>query len=84
MIAEEKQAKALIKKHLGRDAPSYQELTSYENPYTGFMDFYLEHSRNDEKMTTSADYDVTMTLAEIDQSRDNIKKKQFILLFIFL
>ena len=35
-------------------------------------------------MTTSADYDVTMTLAEIDQSRDNIKKKQFILLFIFL
>ena len=40
MIAEEKQAKALIKKHLGRDAPSYQELTSYENPYTGFMDFY--------------------------------------------
>ena len=76
MIAEEKQAKDLIKKHLGRDAPSYQELKSLKksselkNPYTGFMAYYLYNSKNDEKMTTSADYDVTMTLAKCDQPRD--------------
>ena len=68
MIAEEKQAKALIKKHLGMDAPSYQELIQV-GPY-GFMAYYLYNSKKDEKMTTSADYDVTMTLAKCDQPRD--------------
>ena len=68
MIAEEKQAKDLIKKHLGRDAPSYQGLI--QNDWYGFMAYYLYNSKKDEKMTTSADYDVTMTLAKCDQPRD--------------
>ena len=81
MIAEEKKALDLIKKHVGRDVFDYQFVRSCS--YYGFMDYYLTWSKNDEKMTTSADFDVTMTLAKYDQSRDN-KKKQFILLLIIL
>ena len=77
MIAEEKQAKELIKKHLGRDAPSHQELTSYVNIFYGFMHYYLLHSKNQEKMTTSADYNITVTLARYDQPRDNKKTVYF-------
>ena len=68
-------ATKLLKNHLPKDTPgiacSYQELI--EGGFYGFMDFYLSSSKNDEKMSTTADYDVTMKLAQIDQQRDNTK-----------
>ena len=66
----EQQAQQLIKQHLSKVAPSYRELTSSESQFTGFMNYYLKHSRNDETMSTSADYFVMMRLAQIDQLRD--------------
>ena len=70
MTTLEQQAQQLIKQHLSADAPSYQELTSYEIPFSGFMEYYLQISKNEETMSTTADYGVTMKLARIDQPRD--------------
>ena len=70
MTTLEQQAQELIKQHLSKDAPSYQVLNSYEHPFYGFMEYYLFHSKNDETMSTTADYGVTMKLARIDQPRD--------------
>ena len=69
----EQEAQQLIKQHLSIDAPSYKELTSYERPFYGFMHYYLEHSINDQTMSTTADFDVTMKLATIDQPGVNTK-----------
>ena len=76
MNDEEKQAKNLIKKHLGtrrvgRDAPSYQELI--QDGWDGFMHYYLEHSINEETMTSFANYAVTKKLSRIDEQRGNKK-----------
>ena len=64
----EKQAQKLIKQHLSKDAPSYQE--SIQLGYYGFLHYFLQFSINEETMTTSADFDVVMKLAHIDQQRD--------------
>ena len=72
MNAEEEEAKELIEQHLPNDtptAPSYQELIQLG--YNGFVGYYLKHSKTYETMSTTADYDVTMKLAHIDQPRDN-------------
>ena len=67
----EQEAQQLIKQHLSRDAPSYQELV--QRRFTGFMNYYLAYSTNDQTMSTTADYDVTMQLATIDQPGVNKK-----------
>ena len=68
MNSLEKEAKELIKQLVSNDAPSYQNLSQKNFP--GFMEYYLFHSKNDKTMSTTADYDVTMKLAEIDKQRD--------------
>ena len=73
MTTLEQEAQQLIKQHLSKDAPSYQKLRSYKNPYYGFVEYYLQFSRNFQTMSTTADYDVTMKLASIDQPGVNKK-----------
>ena len=78
MTTEEKKAQQLIKQHLSKDAPSYQELiqharTTVDDPYFGYMHFYLDHSKNYQTMSSTADPKVTMELARIDQV-ENSKK----------
>ena len=68
MTTLEQQAQELIKQQLSRKAPSYTELLQLD--HTGFMDCYLEYSRNDRTMSTTADCDVTIKLARIDQLRE--------------
>ena len=73
MNAEEKKANKLIKQHLSKDTQgngfSYQECIQYG--FCGFTGYYLQYSRNEETMSTTADYNVTMQLAKIDKQRDN-------------
>ena len=69
MATIEQNAQQLIKKVLSLDAPSYEELI--RKRFTGFMDFYLQLSRNDQIMSTTADMNVTIELASIDQLRDH-------------
>ena len=64
----EKEAQKLINQNLSKEAPSYQE--SIELGYYGFLHYFLRWSINEETMTTSADFDVVMKLAHIDQPRD--------------
>ena len=39
--------------------------------HSGFVSYYLQFSQNAETMSTTADYNVTMQLAQIDKQRDN-------------
>ena len=65
----EKRAQEIIKQHLSIDVPSYEYLKSVGS--TGFMDVYLLHSKNDHTMSTSADYNIMLELASLDQFRDH-------------
>ena len=47
------------------------------NRLTGFMHYYLQYSKNDRTMSTTADYDVTMKLATIDQPGVHKKIKTY-------
>ena len=80
MNAEEKKANKLIKQHLSKDTQgigfSYQECIQYG--FCGFMEYYLQHSRNEETMSTTADYNVTIKLAQIDKQRENKNFNQLI------
>ena len=73
MNAEEKKAIELIKQHLPKDTPyigsSYQKLI--EGGCYGFMEYYLQYSKIEETMSTTADYNVAIQLAQIDKQRDN-------------
>ena len=76
MTSEDKQAQELIKASLTKDAPSYEELrlharTEHDDAYTGFMHYYLEHSKTYRTMTTTADLKVTIELALIDKERES-------------
>ena len=78
MHAEEKKAIELIKQHLLMDTsavPCYQEIL--QRGYYGFMHFYLQDSKNDALMSTTANYNATIKLAQIEKQRDN-KKFSFI------
>ena len=70
MSAIEQQAQQIIRRSTSLDAPSYQQLIQ-EGLFYGYMGFYLFKSRNDETMSTTADFDVTMQLAQIDQFRES-------------
>ena len=69
MSAIEQQAQQIIRQSTSLDAPSYQQLIQ-QGSY-GYMNGYLYHSRNDETMSTTADFGVTMQLARIDQFRES-------------
>ena len=66
----ELESKETIKRELNLDAPSYETLRSYENPYTGFLHIYLRFTRNDETLTTNAKSDIVKTLSKNDLLRD--------------
>ena len=66
----EKESKELIKRELSHDGPSYETLRSYENPYTGFLQYYLRHTSNDEKLTTIAKSEIVKTLSVNDLLQD--------------
>ena len=77
----EKESQEIIKRELKRDAPSYETVRSYENSSTGFLNYYLQFTRNDEKLTTTAKSDIVQTLSENDLLRE-LKLFLFISSFI--
>ena len=68
MATMEQRAKKIIKQHFLMDVPSYEEVKN--DGYTGFMHIYLRYSTNDQTMSTSANYNVMLELASIDQLRN--------------
>ena len=65
MTTLEQQAQQLIKQHLSKDAPSYKELTSYENLLYGLMEYYLQNSKNKEIMSTTARFDWRILISQV-------------------
>ena len=66
----EQRAQEIIKQHLSKNAPSYEDVKN-KHGFTGYMDVYLQHSKNDQTMSSAADYNVMLELASIDQFRDH-------------
>ena len=66
----ERRAQEIIKQYLSIDAPSYEDVKN-KHGYTGYMEVYLRNSRNDQTMSSTADYNVMLELASIDQFRDH-------------
>ena len=66
----EQRAQQIIKQHLSIIASPYEKVKN-ELGYTGFMHYYLQHSQNDQTMSTTADYNVMLELASIDKFRDH-------------
>ena len=62
----EKESQETIKCELSRHAPPYETIRSYENPYNGFLDYYLRNTKNDETMTTTAKLDIVQALSKND------------------
>ena len=52
--------------HLAIDVPCYEEMKN-KYDYTGFMHCYLQQSKNEQAMSTTADYNVMLELAFIDK-----------------
>ena len=72
-ISLEKRAQKIIKQYWSEelgDAPSYKEVKK-ELGATGFMEVYLVLSKNYQTMSNTADYNVMLELASIDQFRDH-------------
>ena len=73
MSSKEKKAIELVKQHLPKSTPCigypYKDLIRLR--HSGFVSYYLQFSQNAETMSTTADYNVTMQLAQIDKQRDN-------------
>ena len=65
----EQRAQEIIKQHLSKNAPSYEEIKSLGA--TGFMNVYLGFSRDNRTMSSVADYNIMLELASIDQFRDH-------------
>ena len=62
----EKESREIIEKHLSR-TPS-NEFRS--KGFTGFLEYYLQYTRNDYTLTTTAKSDIVQTLSENDLLRD--------------
>ena len=62
----EQRAQEIIKQELSKNAPSYEEVKN-KHGFTGFMQCYLRHSKNNQKMSTRVDFNVMLELASIDQ-----------------
>ena len=63
----ELESKEIIKRELSRDR-SYEFIKS--KGWTGFLNYYLRFTRNDETLTTSAKSDFVKTLTKNDLLRD--------------
>ena len=61
----EQRAQEIIYQELSMKAPCYEEVKN-KLGYTGYMGLYLKETRNDQKMSTSADFNVMLELASID------------------
>ena len=72
MATLEQRAQQIIKQHLSLDAPSYEEVKN-KIGYTGFMHCYLQFTKNNQTMSSTADYNVMLELASIDKFRDQNK-----------
>ena len=70
MATLEQRAQQIIKRHLSLNAPSYEEVKN-EFGYSGFMNSYLQLSKNKQTMSSTADYNVMLELASIDKFRDH-------------
>ena len=64
----EQRAQQIIKQELSMVAPSYEQVKN-KHGFTGYMDCYLRYSKNTQKMSTHADFNVMLELASIDQFR---------------
>ena len=64
----DQRAKEIIKQHNSLNVPSYEGVKTGE--YTGFMHVYLSYSKNNHTMSSSADNNIVLELASIDQFRD--------------
>ena len=64
----EQRAQQIIHEELLMDVTSYAEVR--RAGFTGYVDLYLTESTNHEKMSNSAEYNVMLELASIDQYRD--------------
>ena len=62
----ENESQEIIKRELSKDAPSYTTIRSYKNPYTGFLNYYLQKTGNDETLTTTAKLDIVEALCKND------------------
>ena len=63
----EKESQEIIKREFSRDR-SYEYVKS--NGWTGFLDYYLCQTENEETLTTNAKTDVVQTLSKNDLLRD--------------
>ena len=69
MATLEQRAQQIIKQHLSISTPSYGEVKS--RGFTGFMEGYLQFTKNNQIMSTSANFTVMLELASIDKFRDH-------------
>ena len=67
-VCLEQRAQEIIKQHLSVNTPSYADVKS--DGFTGYMEVYLQHSRNVQTMSSAADYNVMLELASVDQFRN--------------
>ena len=67
----EQRAKQIIKQDLSTssDSPPYEEVKNLHG-FTGFMEFYLQQTKNNQTMSNTANYDTMFELASIDKFRD--------------
>ena len=72
----DQRAQQIIKQRMSIDAPSYQQLI--KRGFYGYTSFYLFYSRNDQIMSSSADFKVAMQLARIDQFRESKVKDDLV------
>ena len=68
----EQWAQEIIDQELSTNASSYEEVKN-KLGYTGFMEVYLQYSKNNQTMSSTADYNVMLELASIDKFRDHSK-----------
>ena len=60
----EKESTEIIKRELSRNVQSYERIRS--EGWYGFLDYYLQCTKNDETLTTAAKPDIVKTLGEND------------------
>ena len=64
----EQRAQEIIEQHLSKNAPSYEDVKN-KHGYTGYMNVYLSFSKNNQTMSSAAEYNIMLELASIDKSR---------------
>ena len=65
----EQRAQEIIKQHLSINTLSYEEEKN-KHGYTGYMDVYLHCSKNDQTISSAAEFNIMLELASIDKLWD--------------